>query len=115
MSHRVVDKQQIRRHYKSVELTDLYPTLNLKQEPRNETIEVQDTLLTELITTRQDWIVSIEDHESIFEDVPTEKLSIEDIQVAWRENTMDCGICGAVRALNGCSFYFWQRNTQIRE
>jgi len=85
LSARVVDEQQIERHFTMNELAELY---TYKEEPKDQqpTIKVpQDKLLAELVLKHKDAIWKIHDHDSLLEHQDSENLSEEDRKAAWEE------------------------------
>ena len=83
LSCRVVDEQQIERHFNSADLSELYlfepdshtrrPTPNLPK----------DRLLAELTIQRKEWIVTFHEHDSLLENKEEEELNEADRKAAW--------------------------------
>ena len=85
LSARVVDEQQIERHFTMNELAELY---TFKDEPKEDqpTIKVpQDKLLAELVLKHKDIIWKIHDHDSLLENQVDEHLTEEERKAAWEE------------------------------
>ena len=85
LSARVVDEQQIERHFTMNELAELY---TYKEEPKDQqpTIKVpQDKLLAELVLKHKDSIWKIHDHDSLLEHQVDENLTEEERKAAWEE------------------------------
>ncbi|TKS83503.1 Transcriptional regulator ATRX [Collichthys lucidus] len=92
LSYRVVDQQQIERHFTLFELTELYtfePDLlddpNSKKSKRSTSVVPKDTVLTQLLETCKDHIVCFHEHESLLDHKQEEELSEADRKAAWAE------------------------------
>ncbi|XP_046489570.1 transcriptional regulator ATRX isoform X2 [Neodiprion pinetum] len=85
LSCRVVDEQQIERHYSNHDLAELYqfepktnkdkPTLNLPK----------DRLLAEIFRKYEDRIETFHEHDSLLENKAEEELDEEERKEAWKE------------------------------
>ena len=86
LSSRVVDKQQIQRHYSRERLDDLYTFSreSCTQHPML-TLPTDDNLLADLITHNGQWIVSYHEHDSLLENQEDEELTKEEGEAAWHE------------------------------
>ncbi|XP_038565073.1 transcriptional regulator ATRX-like isoform X1 [Micropterus salmoides] len=92
LSYRVVDQQQIERHFTLFELTELYtfePDLlddpNSKKSRRTTSVLPKDTVLAQLLQTCKDQIVSFHEHESLLDHKQEEELSEAERKAAWAE------------------------------
>ncbi|CAN9501704.1 unnamed protein product [Ophioblennius macclurei] len=92
LSFRVVDHQQIERHFTLSELTELYrfePDLldnpNVNKSKRPTSVVPKDFLLTELLKTCKDQIVSYHEHESLLDHKQEEELTEAERKAAWAE------------------------------
>ncbi|KAK5887906.1 hypothetical protein CesoFtcFv8_016464 [Champsocephalus esox] len=92
LSYRVVDQQQIERHYTLFELTELYtfePDLldhpNSKKSKRSTSVLPKDKVLTQLLQTSKDHIVSFHEHASLLDHKQDEELSEAERKDAWAE------------------------------
>ncbi|KAM4726999.1 transcriptional regulator ATRX-like isoform 1-T1 [Anableps anableps] len=92
LSYRVVDHQQIERHFTLFELTELYtfePDLlddpNSKKSKRTTPILPKDSILAQLLQICKDWIVSYHEHESLLDHKQEEELSEAERKAAWAE------------------------------
>ncbi|XP_028323340.1 transcriptional regulator ATRX-like isoform X2 [Gouania willdenowi] len=93
LSFRVVDHQQIERHFTLSELTELYkfePDLldnpnSKKKKKRQCCVELKDPLLAKLLETSKDHIVSYHEHESLLDHKQEEELTEADRKAAWAE------------------------------
>ncbi|XP_017291035.1 transcriptional regulator ATRX [Kryptolebias marmoratus] len=92
LSSRVVDRQQIERHFTLNELTELYtfePDLlddpNSKKSKRPTPILPKDSVLAQLLQTCKDQIVSYHEHESLLDHKQEEELSEAERKAAWAE------------------------------
>merc|ERR1719384_1588493 len=85
LSARVVDEQQIERHFTMNELAELYE-FNDEPKENQPTIKVpQDKLLAELVLKHKDLIWKIHDHDSLLENQVDEHLTEEERKAAWEE------------------------------
>uniref|UniRef100_A0A0P6GYP7 ATP-dependent helicase ATRX n=1 Tax=Daphnia magna TaxID=35525 RepID=A0A0P6GYP7_9CRUS len=83
LSCRVVDEQQIERHFNSADLKYLYlfePDSHLR---RSTPILPKDRLLAELIIQRKEWIVTYHEHDSLLENKSEEELTEAERKAAW--------------------------------
>uniref|UniRef100_A0A0P6D5S1 ATP-dependent helicase ATRX n=1 Tax=Daphnia magna TaxID=35525 RepID=A0A0P6D5S1_9CRUS len=83
LSCRVVDEQQIERHFNSADLNELYifePDSHLR---RPTPLLPKDRLLAELTIQRKDWIVTYHEHDSLLENKSEEELSEAERKAAW--------------------------------
>ncbi|XP_032389041.1 transcriptional regulator ATRX isoform X2 [Etheostoma spectabile] len=92
LSYRVVDQQQIERHFTLFELTELYvfePDLlgdpNSKKSKRSTPVLPRDKVLAQLLQTCKDQIVSYHEHESLLDHKQEEELSEAERKDAWAE------------------------------
>ncbi|XP_078122976.1 transcriptional regulator ATRX-like [Sander vitreus] len=92
LSYRVVDQQQIERHFTLFELTELYvfePDLlgdpNSKKSKRTTPVLPKDKVLAQLLQTCKDQIVSFHEHESLLDHKQEEELSEAERKDAWAE------------------------------
>ncbi|XP_049895031.1 transcriptional regulator ATRX-like [Epinephelus moara] len=92
LSFRVVDQQQIERHFTLSELTELYtfePDLLddpiSKKSKRSTTVVPKDKVLGQLLQTSKDHIVSFHEHESLLDHKQEEELSEAERKDAWAE------------------------------
>merc|ERR1719483_695292 len=82
LSARVVDEQQIERHFTMNELSELY---TYQDEP-NEHLKIPaDKLLAELIIKHKDAIGKIHEHDTLLEHQVNEEISEEERKAAWEE------------------------------
>ncbi|XP_057378575.2 transcriptional regulator ATRX-like [Daphnia carinata] len=83
LSCRVVDEQQIERHFNSADLKYLYlfePDSHLR---RPTPMVPKDRLLAELIIQRKEWIVTYHEHDSLLENKSEEELTEAERKAAW--------------------------------
>ncbi|XP_037603550.1 transcriptional regulator ATRX-like [Sebastes umbrosus] len=92
LSYRVVDQQQIERHFTLHELTELYtfePDLlddpNSKKSRRTTSVLPKDDVLAQLLRNCKDQIVSFHEHESLLDHKQEEELSEAERKDAWAE------------------------------
>ncbi|XP_063046191.1 transcriptional regulator ATRX isoform X2 [Engraulis encrasicolus] len=92
LSYRVVDQQQIERHFTMNELTELYtfePDLledpSAKKRKHATPMLPKDPFLAELLTSHKDQIVGYHEHDSLLDHKEEEALSEEDRKAAWAE------------------------------
>ncbi|XP_071773053.1 transcriptional regulator ATRX isoform X1 [Centroberyx gerrardi] len=92
LSYRVVDQQQIERHFTMNELSELYnfePDLlddpSEKKSKRATPMLPKDPFLAEMLQTNKDQIVCYHEHDSLLDHKEEEALSEEDRKAAWAE------------------------------
>ncbi|KAK6322239.1 hypothetical protein J4Q44_G00070310 [Coregonus suidteri] len=93
LSFRVVDQQQIQRHFTLFELTELYmfePDLlddpnSEKKSKRTTPLLPKDMVLAELLQSCKEQIVCYHEHESLLDHKEEEELSEADRKTAWAE------------------------------
>lgn len=92
LANRVVDQQQIERHFTLNELTELYmfkPDLldssASSKSKRSTPAMPQDFVLAQLLQTCKDQIVSFHEHESLLDHKEDEELSEAERKAAWDE------------------------------
>uniref|UniRef100_A0A3Q3LUN1 DNA helicase n=1 Tax=Mastacembelus armatus TaxID=205130 RepID=A0A3Q3LUN1_9TELE len=100
LSYRVVDQQQIERHFTLFELTELYtfePDLlddpNSKKSKRPTSVLPKDKILAQLLQTCKDQIVSYHEHESLLDHKQEEELSEAERKAAWAEYEAEVQSC----------------------
>ncbi|XP_058238856.1 transcriptional regulator ATRX-like isoform X2 [Hemibagrus wyckioides] len=84
LSSRVVDQQQIQRHFTHSQLSDLYrfqPDSHSKSHP----VEPADKVLAKLLQHCGQTIVSFHEHDSLLDHRVEEELSVEERKEAWEE------------------------------
>ncbi|XP_077465495.1 transcriptional regulator ATRX-like isoform X1 [Stigmatopora argus] len=92
LSYRVVDQQQIERHFTMNELAELYtfePDMlddpSEKKSKKATPVLPKDLFLAELLQTHKDQIVCYHEHDSLLDHKEEEALSEEDRKAAWAE------------------------------
>merc|ERR1712226_658539 len=85
LSARVVDEQQIERHFTMDELAELYTYNDEKNETRPVPKVPKDLLLAELSKKHGSMIWSFHDHDSLLENQVDENLTEEERKAAWEE------------------------------
>lgn len=86
MSNRVVDEQQVHRHFSSNDLVELYSfTPPSKIEDRPIPALPKDVLLAEILTQFKEWIEKYHEHDSLLENVEAEELNEEERKLAWED------------------------------
>ncbi|GAA6085266.1 transcriptional regulator ATRX-like, partial [Tachysurus ichikawai] len=88
LSSRVVDQQQIQRHFTHSQLSDLYhfhPDSNSK----SHTVEPADKVLAMLLQHCGQSIVSFHEHNSLLDHRVEEELSVEERKEAWEEYKLE--------------------------
>ncbi|XP_069603342.1 transcriptional regulator ATRX [Ranitomeya imitator] len=93
LSFRVIDQQQIERHFTMNELTELYafePDLiddpNSEKKKKREIPKLpRDTVLAELLQIRKEQIVTYHEHDSLLDHKEEEALTEEERKAAWDE------------------------------
>ncbi|XP_078268254.1 transcriptional regulator ATRX-like isoform X2 [Rhinoraja longicauda] len=93
LSFRVVDQQQIERHFTMNELTELYTfepdqlddLSTEKKKKRDTPMLPKDDILAELLKNQKDFLVGYHEHDSLLDHKEEEELSEEDRKAAWAE------------------------------
>uniref|UniRef100_A0A4W3JJD3 DNA helicase n=1 Tax=Callorhinchus milii TaxID=7868 RepID=A0A4W3JJD3_CALMI len=93
LSFRVVDQQQIERHFTMNELTELYTfepdqlddPNSEKKKKRDTPVLPKDHILAELLQQQKDYLVGYHEHDSLLDHKEEEELSEEDRKAAWSE------------------------------
>ncbi|XP_028271420.1 transcriptional regulator ATRX [Parambassis ranga] len=92
LSFRVVDQQQIERHFTMNELAELYtfePDLlddpSGKKSKKATPVLPKDPILAEILQSNKDQIVCYHEHDSLLDHKEEEALSEEDRKAAWAE------------------------------
>ncbi|KAJ8405745.1 hypothetical protein AAFF_G00311820 [Aldrovandia affinis] len=100
LSFRVVDQQQIERHFTMNELTELYnfepdlldDPISEKRRKRATPMLPKDTFLAKLLHSFKDQIVGYHEHDSLLDHKEEEALSEEDRKAAWAELEAEKGL-----------------------
>lgn len=85
LSCRVVDEQQIERHFNSADLSELYLFEPDSHTRRPTPMVPKDRLLAELTIQRKEWIVTFHEHDSLLENKEEEELNEADRKAAWED------------------------------
>ncbi|XP_053230447.1 transcriptional regulator ATRX isoform X7 [Podarcis raffonei] len=93
LSFRVVDQQQVERHFTMNELTELYtfePDLlddpnSEKKKKRDTPMLPKDTILAEILQICKEHIVGYHEHDSLLDHKEEEELTEEERKAAWDE------------------------------
>ncbi|XP_067327785.1 transcriptional regulator ATRX [Anolis sagrei] len=94
LSFRVVDQQQVERHFTMNELTELYafepdllddPNSEEKKKKRDTPMLPKDTILAELLQIHKEHIVGYHEHDSLLDHKEEEELTEEERKAAWAE------------------------------
>uniref|UniRef100_A0A182RAT7 Transcriptional regulator ATRX n=1 Tax=Anopheles funestus TaxID=62324 RepID=A0A182RAT7_ANOFN len=83
LSYRVVDEQQIDRHYSYGELAELYTLTKLSEMTRETPILPADDILASLLRTFSNKVIKYHEHDSLLENKPEQDLSEEEKKEAW--------------------------------
>uniref|UniRef100_A0A182P656 Transcriptional regulator ATRX n=1 Tax=Anopheles epiroticus TaxID=199890 RepID=A0A182P656_9DIPT len=83
LSFRVVDEQQIDRHYSYGELAELYNLTKVSEMTRETPILPADDILASLLRTYPNKILKYHEHDSLLENKPEQDLSEEEKKEAW--------------------------------
>ncbi|XP_054711229.1 transcriptional regulator ATRX homolog [Uloborus diversus] len=85
LSFRVVDEQQIDRHFSAADLAELYSFNPEMTSNRPTPLVPKDRLLAELLIKKKEWIVTYHEHDSLLQNETEEDLTEEERQAAWNE------------------------------
>ncbi|XP_035793138.1 transcriptional regulator ATRX-like isoform X2 [Anopheles albimanus] len=83
LSFRVVDEQQVDRHYRYDELAELYNLTKVADMTRETPIRPADDLLASLLHNFPNKIFKYHEHDSLLENKPEQDLSEEEKKEAW--------------------------------
>ncbi|CAN8012098.1 unnamed protein product, partial [Ixodes pacificus] len=82
---RVVDEQQIERHFNAADLMELYSFSPESKSNMPTPMVPKDRLLAEMLKRHQHWIVSYHEHDSLLLNLVEEDLTEEERKLAWEE------------------------------
>lgn len=85
LSCRVVDEQQIDRHFSASDLAELYTFDRNSIKQRPTPMVPRDRLLAEMLIKNAEWIVTYHEHDSLLQNQTEEDLTEEERQAAWQE------------------------------
>ncbi|XP_064481537.1 transcriptional regulator ATRX homolog isoform X2 [Ornithodoros turicata] len=85
LSCRVIDEQQIERHFNAADLQELYTFDPESKSNRPTPMVPKDRLLAELLIRGKEWIVSYHEHDSLLQNITEEDLTEEERKTAWEE------------------------------
>lgn len=86
ISKRVIDEQQIDRHYKENDLQELYRYDNIEPEEARPTPALpKDRLFAELLKKFEVLLYKYHEHDSLLENKEAETLNEEERKAAWDE------------------------------
>lgn len=89
LSSRVVDEQQVHRHYSMNDLNELYRFTPPSDQDRETPSLPRDRLMAELLTQHSQWVERYHEHDSLLENVAEEELNEEERQLAWEDYEND--------------------------
>ncbi|XP_050319322.1 transcriptional regulator ATRX-like [Bactrocera neohumeralis] len=99
MSFRVVDEQQIDRHYSMAELTELYSLTQPDYENRPMPDCPQDSILASLLLNYPSLVYKYHEHDSLLENKVEQELSEQEKQDAWAAYERDQQLSTETREL----------------
>lgn len=85
ISKRVIDEQQIDRHYKANDLQELYRYDLEPEEPRSIPLLPKDRLFAEMLQKHEKSIYKFHEHDSLLENKTEETLNEDERKAAWEE------------------------------
>ncbi|KAK6633046.1 hypothetical protein RUM43_012789 [Polyplax serrata] len=85
LAHRVVDEQQIERHYSMLNLQELYNFEPTPKDKRQTPKVPTDKILANLLVAYKDEIVGYHEHDSLLENQEEENLTEDERRAAWQE------------------------------
>jgi len=90
LSSRVIDEQQVLRHYSSNDLNELYTfTPPSDKEDKSTPLVPKDRLMAEMLSQYSAWIDKYHEHDSLLENVLGEELNEEERKLAWEDYEND--------------------------
>uniref|UniRef100_A0A1A9W059 Repressor of RNA polymerase III transcription MAF1 homolog n=1 Tax=Glossina brevipalpis TaxID=37001 RepID=A0A1A9W059_9MUSC len=99
MSFRVVDEQQIDRHYNMAELAELYTLTKPDYTVRPTPTLPQDSILARLLRSFPDLVFKYHEHDSLLENKIEQELSEQEKTEAWSAYERDLQLNSEVREL----------------
>lgn len=85
ISKRVIDEQQIDRHYKENDLMELYNYDLKPEEARPVPLLPKDRLFAEMLKKHDSFLYKYHEHDSLLENKEEETLNEEERKAAWEE------------------------------
>jgi transcriptional regulator ATRX len=88
LARRVVDEQQLDRHYSKAEIRELYtfqPDRYETGQPRNRIKCPADPAFASIINTCEEWISRYHEHDSLFQNRVDEALTPVELNEGWRQ------------------------------
>ncbi|XP_047111302.1 transcriptional regulator ATRX homolog isoform X1 [Schistocerca piceifrons] len=85
LSCRVVDEQQIERHYNMADLQEMYMFDPEQVSKRPTPLLPKDRLLAELLKEHEYWVITYHEHDSLLQNKEEEELNEEERKAAWEE------------------------------
>ena len=85
VSHRVIDKHQISRHYNSSDLEKIYRRIPETVNGSVISVPIRESVLLKVIKENGNIVYQVKDHASLFENRPDEELNDEERRLAWEE------------------------------
>ncbi|XP_017495005.1 PREDICTED: transcriptional regulator ATRX homolog [Rhagoletis zephyria] len=87
LSRRVIDEQQVVRHYAKVEVEELYKLDDDYSAHADAVLPITatDDLLNDLIYEHKGLVLAVHEHDSLLEASPDEELTEEERRAAWEE------------------------------
>lgn len=102
---RVIDEQQISRHYNQSDLLELYTYELTPSVPRQIPILPKDRLFAELLTKHETILFKYHEHDSLLENEESENLSEAERMAAWSEYEAE-----KTRTLQTAQYISYDRN-----
>ncbi|XP_023301758.2 transcriptional regulator ATRX-like isoform X2 [Lucilia cuprina] len=99
MSFRVVDEQQIDRHYNMAELAELYTLTIPDNNNRPTPILPQDSILARLLRTFPELVFKYHEHDSLLENKVEQELSEQEKNEAWTAYERDLQMNSEIREM----------------
>ncbi|KAB5522767.1 hypothetical protein PHYPO_G00163210 [Pangasianodon hypophthalmus] len=114
LSSRVVDQQQIQRHFTHSQLSDLY-LFQPDGRVKSHTVEPADKVLAMLLQHCGQTIVSFHEHDSLLDHRVEEELSVEERKEAWEEYQLEETAQTHTRASVQVPGELWRKSNQELE
>lgn len=90
LAGRVVDEQQIERHFNQHDVEELYEFEPDRTRTTGVTVPKDDRLLMELVSEQgKQWVSSVHGHDSLLQNLEEEELNAEEQRAAWEEYEND--------------------------
>ncbi|XP_037083682.1 transcriptional regulator ATRX homolog [Pollicipes pollicipes] len=86
---RVVDEQQVERHFNQHDVEELYEFEPDRKRTAGLVVPKDDLMLMELASEQSQWVCSVHGHDSLLQNLVDEELNADEQRAAWEEYEND--------------------------